>query len=121
MTIFNRHEATRAAGGELVDDLARRTVKEFVEQSRIPGMSFAVARPDGPCSRWRWGTQTWQRVDRPPSADQYPWFSMSKIATATAAMQLHATGRLMSTHRSRPTCPPTDRTGCTVTRPPGSC
>lgn len=86
-------EATRAARCELVDNLARRFVKQFVEQSRIPGMSIAVASPDRVLFTVGVGYAD-LATGRPATvADQYPWFSMTKIATATAAMQLHVTGR----------------------------
>ena len=61
---------------------------------KVPGMSFAVAGPDGLLYAGVVGYA--DLAQRRPSAvdDQYPWFSMTKIATATAAMRLHADGVL---------------------------
>jgi CubicO group peptidase (beta-lactamase class C family) len=76
-----------------VDDLARRVVQRFTDDSRIPGMSLAVASPDRQLFAVAAGYADLGTRRAATVMDQYPWFSMTKIATATAAMQLHATGR----------------------------
>lgn len=87
-------EAAASTAGHNVDDRARRVVQQFVDESRIPGMSLAVARPEGHLSAVAAGYAD-LATGRPATVlDQYPWFSMTKIATATAAMQLHVTGRI---------------------------
>jgi len=72
---------------------ARRIAEEVVSEGHIPGMSFAVAGPQGVHADALGHADVAQR--RPAAVDdQYPWFSMSKIATATAAVRLHADGIL---------------------------
>ena len=67
------------------------------EGHRSPAMSVAVANPDGSCTPAPSGTPTSETA--PASVDdQYPWFSMTKIATATTAMRLHR-------RRPGPRCP----------------
>ena len=61
---------------------------------KIPGMSVAVASPDRLLYAGAVGYA--DLADRRAATvdDQYPWFSMTKIATATTAMRLHAEGVL---------------------------
>jgi CubicO group peptidase (beta-lactamase class C family) len=75
-------------------DQARDIVERVASAHRIPGMSVAVASPDailhaGAVGHADLSMRRPARVD-----DQYPWFSMTKIATATTALRLHATGVL---------------------------
>ena len=73
---------------------ARRIAEEVAAAEKIPGMSFAVAGPHGLLCADAVGYA--DLIERRPSTvqDQYPWFSMTKIATATAAIRLHADGVL---------------------------
>jgi CubicO group peptidase (beta-lactamase class C family) len=73
-------------------DLAGR-LDRFRLRNRIPGLSVAVVRPDGAttaaagCAELSTGT--------PVTVDtRFLWFSMTKVATATAAMTLVDRGRL---------------------------
>lgn len=61
---------------------------------RIPGLSLAVASSTS--LRYAGAVGYADLARRRPASpeDQYPWFSMTKIATATAAMRLHADGVL---------------------------
>jgi CubicO group peptidase (beta-lactamase class C family) len=62
--------------------------QELVAEQRPPGLSVAVVDAGG--SRWCEGFGS-ADVDRgrPAAADTaYPWFSMTKIVTATAVVQL---------------------------------
>jgi CubicO group peptidase (beta-lactamase class C family) len=76
------------------DDCARRIIEEVAAVGRIPGMSVAVAGPEGLIYSSALGYA--DLATRRPSTvqDQYLWFSMTKIATATAAMRLQADGVL---------------------------
>lgn len=57
-------------------------------------MSFAVAGPEGILHADAVGFADLASRRLSTVDDQYPWFSMTKIATATAAMRLHADGLL---------------------------
>jgi CubicO group peptidase (beta-lactamase class C family) len=73
---------------------AREIMETVANENKIPGMSVAIASPDRVLFAGAVGYA--DLAERRPSkvADQYPWFSMTKIATATAAMRLHAGGLL---------------------------
>lgn len=79
---------------QLNADLARRLAEEVASKARVPGMSFAVARPDGILCADAVGYADLTERRASTIDDQYPWFSMTKIATATAAVRLHAEGLL---------------------------
>ena len=57
-------------------------------RGRVPGLSIAVVRPDG--IRWIQGFGLADLSTQTPAAPDtvYLWFSMTKIATATAVLQL---------------------------------
>lgn len=77
-----------------LDDQARDIVDQVASAHRIPGMSVAIATPDTLLYAGAVGHADLAE-GRPASVeDQYPWFSMTKIATATAAVKLHLTGVL---------------------------
>lgn len=78
-----RHAAAAAAIAE-----------EVAKRCRVPGISFAVAGSTGIHHVGAVGHA--DLAERRPASpeDQYPWFSMTKIATATTAMRLHADGAL---------------------------
>ncbi|MGZ5403909.1 MAG: serine hydrolase domain-containing protein [Nocardioides sp.] len=93
---MNTNDTTphRPAGTRSNDDRARELMDEVASLGRIPGMSVAIARPDRLLYAAAIGyadlrTQRAATVD-----DEYPWFSMTKIATASTAMRLHAEGVL---------------------------
>ncbi|TCM38528.1 serine hydrolase [Kribbella sp. VKM Ac-2568] len=73
-------------------DRARRITEEVAEAGRIPGMSVAVAGPQGIVYSGAVGYADLAARRLSTVQDQYLWFSMTKIATATAAMRLHADG-----------------------------
>ncbi len=60
----------------------------------IPGMSVAVASPERLLYAGAVGFADLQGRRVSTIDDEYPWFSMTKIATATAAMRMHAEGVL---------------------------
>jgi CubicO group peptidase (beta-lactamase class C family) len=71
-----------------------KLVARATAASKVPGMSVAIKGPGGILRSAAAGHA--DLAERRPSTagDHYPWFSMSKIATATAAMRLHDLGRL---------------------------
>jgi CubicO group peptidase (beta-lactamase class C family) len=62
--------------------------------ANIPGLSLAVAVPGRVLYAGAVGYSDLAQGRRARPEDQYLWFSMTKIATATAAMKLHADGHL---------------------------
>ena len=60
----------------------------------VPGLSLAVVGPDGP--RWAGGAGAADLAAGTPASAEtvYPWFSMTKLATATAILQLCERGLL---------------------------
>jgi CubicO group peptidase (beta-lactamase class C family) len=60
----------------------------------VPGLCFAVATPDDVVHADAVGFADLGDRRRATVADQHPWFSMTKIATATAAVRLHSEGLL---------------------------
>jgi len=75
-------------------DTARTRVSQLMARHRLPGLTVAVTDAD----RLRYA-EGFGHADlatrRPATADtRYLWFSMSKIATATAAMRLADEGRM---------------------------
>lgn len=79
-----------AAGSS--QDQARQIMEDVAVAGKTPGMSVAIASPDRLLYAGAVGYAA--LADRRASTvdDQYPWFSMTKIATATTAMRLHADG-----------------------------
>ena len=69
-------------------------VADVAATSGMPGLSVAVAGPDGVVSSAAAGYADLATRRPVTPDDQYLWFSMTKIATATAAMRLHAEGCL---------------------------
>ena len=92
----NTHSAAvhRPTSAGSSDDQARQIMQAAAVAGKIPGMSVAVASPDRLLFAGAVGYA--DLADRRSSTveDQYPWFSMTKIATATAAIRLHAEGVL---------------------------
>jgi CubicO group peptidase (beta-lactamase class C family) len=82
------------AGSRSDDARAREIMNEVASRDRIPGMSVAVARPDRLLYAAALGYADLQTRRAATVDDQYPWFSMTKIATATTAMRLHVEGLL---------------------------
>jgi CubicO group peptidase (beta-lactamase class C family) len=75
-------------------DTARSAVTAAMARHRIPGLSVAVTDADRLLFAEGFGHADLAER-RPATAEtRYLWFSMSKIATATAAMQLADDGRL---------------------------
>lgn len=74
-------------------DQLRRVVKELTE-SRVPGLCVAVAREGAVTLVQPAGVAS--VIDREPTTPDtaYLWFSMTKIATATAAVRLVDSGAL---------------------------
>ena len=90
----NSNTAHHPAGAGSSHDQARQIMEAVAVAGKIPGMSVAVASPDRLLYAGAVGYA--DLADRRASTvdDQYPWFSMTKIATATTAMRLHAEGVL---------------------------
>jgi CubicO group peptidase (beta-lactamase class C family) len=80
--------------GQMHADRIRSLVEQVVAASRIPSLSIAVADPGGVLFSDAVGYADIATRRRATPEDQYLWFSMTKIATATAAMRLSTTGVL---------------------------
>ncbi len=80
--------ARTAAVGALETDIIRRM------NGRVPGLSVAVLGPNG--VRWMKGFGLADLLSRSPALPDtiYLWFSMTKIVTATAVLQLWERERL---------------------------
>jgi CubicO group peptidase (beta-lactamase class C family) len=76
------------------DDCAQSIIEDVATTGRVPGMSVAVAGPEGIVYSGAMGFADLSTRRLSSVEDQYPWFSMTKIATATAAMRLQADGVL---------------------------
>ena len=83
-----------AVGQQLSSHRARCIAEEVASTAKLPGMSFAIASPAGILDAGAVGYADLAERRESTVDDQYPWFSMTKIATATAAVRLHAEGRL---------------------------
>jgi len=75
-------------------DRARRIAEEVGAAAKVPGMSFAVAGPTGIIHADAIGYADLAGHRNASVDDQHPWFSMTKIATATTAVRLQAEGNL---------------------------
>ena len=84
----------RPADARSNHDRARELMAETASRDRIPGMSVAIASPDRLLYAGAIGYADLRTRRASTVEDQYPWFSMTKIATATTAMSLHAEGIL---------------------------
>ncbi len=76
------------------EERAREVMDDIAERGRIPGLSVAVATPDRVLHAGAVGYADLQTGRVMTIDDQYPWFSLTKIATATTAMRLSAEGVL---------------------------
>jgi CubicO group peptidase (beta-lactamase class C family) len=84
-----RQQATDAGTRQ---DHAHRIMEELAHAEKIPGMSVAIANPDRLLFAGAVGHADLESRRAATIDDEYPWFSMTKIATATTAMRLHAEG-----------------------------
>ena len=75
-------------------DPARQIMEAAAVADKIPGMSVAIASPDRLLYAGAVGYADLEDRRASTVDDQYPWFSMTKIATATTAIRLHAEGVL---------------------------
>ena len=82
------------AGAGSSHDRAHRIMEAVAVAGKITGMSVAVASPDRMLYAGAIGYADLEGRRASTVDDQYPWFSMTKIATATTAMRLHADGVL---------------------------
>lgn len=71
-----------------------RLVADRTKGIRTPGLSYAVATPTGPTIAGSVGFADLRQRRAVTAADQFPWFSMTKIATATALVVLGNRGAL---------------------------
>jgi CubicO group peptidase (beta-lactamase class C family) len=95
MTARNARPTPRGAGGARQNtERARRITEEVASSAKVPGMSVAVASPAGLLYADAVGYADLAERRESTVEDQYPWFSMTKIATATAVVRLHAAGQL---------------------------
>jgi CubicO group peptidase (beta-lactamase class C family) len=75
-------------------DTARATIAAQMDRHHVPGLSIAVTDADRLLFAEGFGRAD-LATQRPATPDtRYLWFSMTKIATATAALQLADQGRL---------------------------
>jgi CubicO group peptidase (beta-lactamase class C family) len=75
-------------------DRVRQVMEDVAAAGKVPGLCIAIAGPDGMLHADAVGLADLAEGRRATIDDQYLWFSMSKIATATAAVRLHADGLL---------------------------
>jgi CubicO group peptidase (beta-lactamase class C family) len=75
-------------------DQAGEIMRAVAASSKIPGMSLAIATPERLLYAGAVGYADLDEGRASSAKDQYPWFSMTKIATATTAIRLHADGIL---------------------------
>lgn len=71
-------------------DRVQAIAQDIASASHIPGLSIAVATPDRVAYAGAIGHADLAEHRGARPEDQYLWFSMTKIATATAAVRLHA-------------------------------
>lgn len=85
---------TGASSPERNASRARGVAEKVAAAAKVPGMSIAIAGPEGVLFADAVGYA--DLAERRPASvhDQYPWFSMTKIATATTAVRLHSEGKL---------------------------
>ncbi|HET8631926.1 MAG TPA: serine hydrolase [Thermomicrobiales bacterium] len=84
----------------------------------VPGLSLAVVGPEG--TRWAGGAGLADLATGAPATagTVYPWFSMTKLATATAARSYASAASSPSTPRWRSTMPPSAPSARPDGRPP---
>ena len=73
---------------------AQQLAEHTAASRRVPGLTFAVATPTRLLYAGSVGHADLATRRATTVGDQYPWFSMSKIATATTVVRLHAAGAL---------------------------
>jgi len=76
-----------------LDDV-RATVADVMAEHRIPGLSLAVTSAHGLLHHEAFGVADLATSRPVTTATRFLWFSMSKVATATAALRLADEGRL---------------------------
>lgn len=69
-------------------------IEERLVAGRVPGLAAAVVGPEGVRSTYSFGVTDLVRRDAVEANTPFLWFSMTKIATATAAMRLNGVGLL---------------------------
>ncbi len=72
----------------------RRVASQILDRSQVPGLSIAVTSSRGLLHAEGFGVADLATGEPMSPATGFPWFSMSKIVTATAAMRLADDGRL---------------------------
>ncbi len=87
---------TTSSAAEHGPDVERITaaVETVMGRHHIPGMSLAITGPDRLLFAAGFGRADLAAGARATESTQYLWFSLTKIVTATAAMQLFDRGRL---------------------------
>ncbi len=89
---------TTASGNDRLDDEQLRRFRDraaaLTAGGRVPGLSVAVTRHDRPLYSAGFGAADLGTGRAATDRTDYLWFSMSKIATATAALRLADEGRL---------------------------
>lgn len=80
--------------GALHPDVASDSPVAIGPRGAVPGLSLAVVGPEG--LRWAGGLGFADLATGTPttSATVFPWYSMTKLVTATAILQLHERGLL---------------------------
>jgi CubicO group peptidase (beta-lactamase class C family) len=69
-------------------------IEERLRANRVPGLAAAVVGPEGVRSTYGFGVTDLERREPVDEHTPFLWFSMTKIATATAAMRLNGLGLL---------------------------
>jgi CubicO group peptidase (beta-lactamase class C family) len=88
-TLHNPPDEADAEFGPLPADRVQAIAQDMASVARIPGLSIAIAAPDKVLYAGAVGYADLAERRRAQPEDQFLWFSMTKIATATAAMRLH--------------------------------
>jgi CubicO group peptidase (beta-lactamase class C family) len=83
-----------AQDGSYDVDALRAAVQEMMRKSRIPGLSIAVTRGNERAYVDAFGHADLADFEDAAPTTRYLWFSMTKLATATAALRLADEGRL---------------------------
>jgi CubicO group peptidase (beta-lactamase class C family) len=93
-TINTAHPALQPTADPALVERANAAVEATIARHRIPGMSLAITSPDRLLFAAGFGDADLANGVPATESTQYLWFSLTKIATATAAMRLVDLGQL---------------------------
>jgi CubicO group peptidase (beta-lactamase class C family) len=90
----DRHHTSAPPPKEFADDRLAATLRRIADSQHIVGMTIAVVRTGEPTWTMSKGHADLASGRHAASDTAFPWFSMTKIVTATAVMQLVEQGVL---------------------------